>query len=118
MAWLCHNAKDAAREFSRKLHCDLALAKDHLKVVGGIRNQQPFCVTDEDGKEARKYVIISQLIRSNYAPFLGGHSRPGLLHHFLEFLSRFLQPIPLLLLFEDFVSISMLICTTGFLKTN
>jgi len=32
-------------------NCDLALAEEYLKVVRGIRNQQPFYVTDENGEE-------------------------------------------------------------------
>ena len=51
MAWLYHNTKDAVNEFSKKYNCDLALAENYLKVVRGIRNQQPFYVTDEDGEE-------------------------------------------------------------------
>ena len=42
MAWLYHNTKDAVNEFSKKYNCDLALAENYLKVVRGIRNQQPF----------------------------------------------------------------------------
>ena len=45
---LYHNTKDAVNEFSKKYNCDLALAEEYLKVVRGIRNQQPFYVTDED----------------------------------------------------------------------
>ena len=51
MAWLYHNSKDAVSEFAKKYNCDLALAEEYLKVVRGIRNQQPFYVTDEDGEE-------------------------------------------------------------------
>ena len=59
MAWLYHNTKDAVNEFSKKYNCDLALAEEYLKVVRGIRNQQPFYVTDEDGEETgdRKSVV-------------------------------------------------------------
>ena len=42
MAWLYHNTKDAVSEFAKKYNCDLALAEGYLKVVRGIRNQQPF----------------------------------------------------------------------------
>ena len=51
MAWLYHNTKDAVSEFSKKYNCDLALAEEYLKVVRGIRNQQPLYVTDEDSEE-------------------------------------------------------------------
>lgn len=51
MAWLYHNTKDAVTEFAKKYNCDLALAEEYLKVVRGIRNQQPFYMTDEDGEE-------------------------------------------------------------------
>ena len=43
------STKDAVNEFSKKYNCDLALAEEYLKVVRGIRNQQPFYITDEDG---------------------------------------------------------------------
>ncbi len=46
MAWLYHNTKDAVNQFSKKYNCDLALAEEYLKVVRGIRNQQPFYITD------------------------------------------------------------------------
>ena len=58
MAWLYHNTKDAVNEFSKKYNCDLALAEEYLKVVRGIRNQQPFYVTDEDGEETREDVAL------------------------------------------------------------
>ena len=58
MAWLYHNTKDAVNEFSKKYNCDLALAEDYLKVVRGIRNQQPFYVTDEDGEEIGEDVAL------------------------------------------------------------
>ena len=58
MAWLCHNTKDAVSEFSKKYNCDLALAEEYLKVVRGIRNQQPFYVTDEDGEETGEDVAL------------------------------------------------------------
>ena len=58
MAWLYHNTKDAVNEFSKKYNCDLALAEDYLKVVRGIRNQQPFYVTDEDGEETGEDVAL------------------------------------------------------------
>ena len=59
MAWLYHNTKDAVNEFSKKYNCDLALAENYLKVVRGIRNQQPFYVTDEDGEETGEDVALS-----------------------------------------------------------
>ena len=58
MAWLYHNTKDAIAEFSKKYNCDLALAEEYLKVVRGIRNQQPFYVTDEDGEETGEDVAL------------------------------------------------------------
>ena len=58
MAWLYHNTKDAVNEFSKKYNCDLALAEKYLKVVRGIRNQQPFYVTDEDGEETGEDVAL------------------------------------------------------------
>ena len=58
MAWLYHNTKDAVNEFSEKYNCDLALAEEYLKVVRGIRNQQPFYVTDEDGEETGEDVAL------------------------------------------------------------
>lgn len=58
MAWLYHNTKDAVNEFSKKYNCDLALAEEYLKVVRGIRNQQPFYVTDEDGEETGEDVAL------------------------------------------------------------
>ena len=58
MAWLYHNTKDAVSEFSKKYNCDLALAEEYLKVVRGIRNQQPFYVTDEDGDETGEDVTL------------------------------------------------------------
>ena len=58
MAWLYHNTKDAVNEFSKKYNCDLALAEDYLKVVRGIRNQQPFYVTDEDGEETAEDISV------------------------------------------------------------
>ena len=45
-------------EFSKKYNCDLALAEEYLKVVRGIRNQQPFYVTDEDGEEKGEDVAL------------------------------------------------------------
>ena len=39
-------------------NCDLALAEEYLKVVRGIRNQQPFYVTDEDGEETGEDVAL------------------------------------------------------------
>ena len=53
-----HNTKDAVNEFSKKYNCDLALAEDYLKVVRGIRNQQPFYVTDENGEETGEDVAL------------------------------------------------------------
>ena len=58
MAWLYLNTKDAVSEFSKKYNCDLALAEEYLKVVRGIRNQQPFYVTDEDGEETGEDVAL------------------------------------------------------------
>ena len=58
MAWLYHNTKDAVSEFAKKYNCDLALAEEYLKVVRGIRNQQPFYVTDEDGEETGEDVAL------------------------------------------------------------
>ncbi len=58
MAWLYHNTKDAVNEFSKKYNCELALAEEYLKVVRGIRNQQPFYVTDEDGEETGEDVAL------------------------------------------------------------
>ena len=58
MAWLYHNTKDAVSEFAKKYNCDLALAEGYLKVVRGIRNQQPFYVTDEDGEETGEDVAL------------------------------------------------------------
>ena len=58
MAWLYHNTKDAISEFSKKYNCDLALAEEYLKVVRGIRNQQPSYVTDEDGEETGEDVAL------------------------------------------------------------
>jgi len=58
MAWLYHNTKDAVSEFAKKYNCDLALAEGYLKVVRGIRNQQPFYVTDEDGEETGEDVPL------------------------------------------------------------
>ena len=58
MAYLYHNTKDAVGEFSKKYNCDLALAEEYLKVVRGIRNQQPFYVSDEYGEETGEDVAI------------------------------------------------------------
>ncbi len=58
MAWLYHNTKDAVGEFAKKYNCDLALAEEYLKIVRGIRNQQPFYVTDEDGEETGEDVAL------------------------------------------------------------
>ena len=58
MAYLYHNTKDAVAEFARKYNCDLALAEEYLKVVRGIRNEQPFYVTDEDGEETGEEVAV------------------------------------------------------------
>ena len=57
-AWLYHNTKDAVSEFSKKYNCDFALAEEYLRVVRGIRNQQPFYVTDEDGEETGEDVAL------------------------------------------------------------
>ena len=51
-------AKGAVSEFSKKYNCDFALAEEYLKVVRGIRNQQPFYVTDEDGEETGEDVAL------------------------------------------------------------
>ena len=50
--------RDAVNEFSKKYNCDLALAEEYLKVVRGIRNQQPFYVTDENGEETGEDVAL------------------------------------------------------------
>ena len=70
MAWLYHNTKDAIGEFVKKYDCDLALAEEYLKVVRGIRNQQPFFVTeqDEDGEETGEDVTRDD--SWNYADIL------------------------------------------------
>ena len=70
MAWLYHNTRDAIGEFAKKYDCDLALAEDYLKVVRGIRNQQPFFVTeqDEDGEETGEDVTRDD--SWNYADIL------------------------------------------------
>ena len=70
MAWLHHNTKDAVGEFAKKYDCDLALAEEYLKVVRGIRNQQPFFVTeqDEDGEESGEDVTRDD--SWNYADIL------------------------------------------------
>jgi hypothetical protein len=58
MAWLYPSTKDAVSEFAKKYNCDLALAEEYLKVVRGIRNQQPFYVTDENGEETGEDVAL------------------------------------------------------------
>ena len=70
MAWLYHNTKDALGEFAKKYDCDLALAEEYFKVVRGIRNQQPFFVTeqDEDGEETGEDVTRDD--SWNYADIL------------------------------------------------
>ena len=70
MAWLYHNTKDAVGDFAKKYDCDLALAEEYLKVVRGIRNQQPFFVTeqDEDGEETGEDVTCDD--SWNYADIL------------------------------------------------
>ena len=70
MAWLYHNTKDAVGEFAKKYDCALALAEEYLKVVRGIRNQQPFFVTeqDEDGEETGEDVTRDD--SWNYADIL------------------------------------------------
>ncbi len=68
MAWLYHNTKDAVSEFAKKYNCDLALAEEYLKVVRGIRNQQPFYVTGEDGEETGEDVALDDTW--NYADIL------------------------------------------------
>lgn len=70
MAWLYHNTKDALGEFAKKYDCDLALAEEYFKVVRGIRNQQPFFVTeqDEEGEETGEDVTRDD--SWNYADIL------------------------------------------------
>ena len=68
MAWLYHNTKDAVSEFAPKYNCDIALAKEYLKVVRGIRNQQPFYITDEDGEETGEDIALDD--SWNYADIL------------------------------------------------
>ena len=51
-------AKGAVSEFAKKYNCDLALAEEYLKVVRGIRNQQPFYITDENGEETGEDVAL------------------------------------------------------------
>ncbi|MGN0476340.1 MAG: hypothetical protein ACI4HM_03280 [Ruminococcus sp.] len=68
MAYLYHNTKDAVSEFAKKYNCDLDLAEEYLKVVRGIRNQQPFYVTDEDGEETGEDVALDDTW--NYADIL------------------------------------------------
>lgn len=68
MAYLYHNTKDAVDEFAMKYNCDLTLAEEYLKVVRGIRNQQPFYVTDEDGEEIGEDVALDDTW--NYADIL------------------------------------------------
>ena len=68
MAWLYHNTRDAVGEFAKKYNCDLALAEEYLKIVRGIRNQQPFYVTDEDGEETGEDVALDDTW--NYADIL------------------------------------------------
>ena len=55
---LNEGAEKIYAELSKKYNCDLALAEDYLKVVRGIRNQQPFYVTDEDGEEIGEDVAL------------------------------------------------------------
>ena len=68
MAWLYHNTKDAVGEFVKKYDCELALAEEYLRVVRGIRNQQSFYVTDEDGEETGEDVALDDTW--NYADIL------------------------------------------------
>ena len=68
MAWPYHNTKDAVSEFAKKYNCDLTLAEEYLKVVRGIRNQQPFYVADEDGEETGEDVALDDTW--NYADIL------------------------------------------------
>lgn len=70
MAWLYHNTKDAVSAFAKKYHCDLALAEEYLRIVRGIRNQQPFFITaqDEDGEETGEDVTFDD--SWNYADIL------------------------------------------------
>ena len=68
MAWLYHNTKDAVSEFAPKYNCDIARAKEYLKVVRGIRNQQPFYITDEDGEETGEDIALDD--SWNYADIL------------------------------------------------
>ena len=62
------NGLAAVSEFAKKYNCDLALAEEYLKVVRGIRNQQPFYVTDEDGEETDEDVALDDTW--NYADIL------------------------------------------------
>ena len=55
---LNEGAEKIYAELSKKYNCDLALAENYLKVVRGIRNQQPFYVTDEDGEETGEDVAL------------------------------------------------------------
>lgn len=70
MAWLYHNTKDAIGEFAKKYDCDLVLAEEYLKVVRGMRNQQPFFVTtqDEDSEDTGEDVTRDN--SWNYADIL------------------------------------------------
>ena len=68
MAYLYHNTKDTVSEFAKKYNCDLDLAEEYLKIVRGIRNQQPFYVTDEDGEETGEDVALDDTW--NYADIL------------------------------------------------
>ena len=55
---LNEGAEKIYAELSKKYNCDLALAEEYLKVVRGIRNQQPFYVTDENGEETGEDVAL------------------------------------------------------------
>ena len=70
MAWLYHNTKDAVGEFARKYDCELALAEEYLKVVRGIRNQQPFFVTEQDEAGEETGEDVTRDDSWNYADIL------------------------------------------------
>jgi len=70
MAWLYHNTKDAVGEFARKYDCELALAEEYLKVVRGIRNQQPFFITEQDEDSEETGEDVTRDDSWNYADIL------------------------------------------------
>ncbi len=77
MAWMYHNTQDAVSEFAKKYNCDLALAEDYLKVVRGIRNQQPFYVTDENGEETGEDVALEDTLELYRHPLERHTGRKG-----------------------------------------